>query len=76
MYYSYTRYAYLKMYPDYNADSASNIYSTLRRLFSKSETWMWILVILAIILTILVLVVIFLRKRIVIAIALIKEGSK
>lgn len=64
------------MYPNYNTDAATNIYSIVRKWLNQYETWMWILVILSIILAILLLVVIFLRKRIMIAIALIKEGSK
>lgn len=76
VYYSYTQYSYFKMYPNFNTDSTTNIYSLVRKWLNQHETWMWILVILSVILAILLLVVIFLRKRIVIAIALIKEGSK
>ncbi|KRT83761.1 hypothetical protein AMK59_3922 [Oryctes borbonicus] len=44
--------------------------------FMKSGTWLGLLIAFSIILGILLIVVIFLRKRIVLAIALIKEGSK
>lgn len=44
--------------------------------FMKSGTWLGLLIAVSVILGILILVVIFLRKRIVLAIALIKEGSK
>lgn len=70
------QYDYFKTYPQYNNPAATNIYSVVRKWLNQHQTWMWILVILSVILAILLLVVIFLRKRIVIAIALIKEGSK
>lgn len=76
VYYSYTQYAYFKQFPNYNTEATTNIYSLVRKWLNQHETWMWILVILSIVLVILLLVIIFLRKRIVIAIALIKEGSK
>lgn len=69
-------YSYFYSFPDYNATATTNIYSLVRKWLNQHETWMWIMVLLCIILAILLLVVIFLRKRIVIAIALIKEGSK
>lgn len=43
---------------------------------AKKDTWLYLLIILSVLLTIIVLIVIFLRKRIAVAIALVKEGSK
>lgn len=45
-------------------------------IFCFQGTWMALLVAIAVITLILLLIVIFLRARIVIAIALLKEGSK
>ncbi|XP_022906177.2 choline transporter-like 2 isoform X1 [Onthophagus taurus] len=72
VYYSVTQYQYYKDNP-YKYEDATNSFD---RAFKKPSTWMWILIILSVILGLLFLIVVFLRKRIVLAIALIQEGSK
>ena len=75
VYYSVTRYIQLRdnpieVLPGYNLSSLVNEY------LAKKETWLIVSIIASVVLLIILLVVIFLRKRIVIAIALVKEGSK
>lgn len=53
-----------------------NISSLVNEYLAKKETWLVLSIICGIIFLIIALIVIFLRKRIVIAIALVKEGSK
>lgn len=43
---------------------------------TKKDTWLVLLIIASIVLAIVLLILIFLRKRIILAIALVKEGSK
>lgn len=54
----------------YNLASLANEY------LAKKETWLVLSIVSGIVFLIIALIVIFLRKRIVIAIALVKEGSK
>ncbi|XP_059047504.1 choline transporter-like 2 isoform X2 [Achroia grisella] len=75
VYVCYTNYKYYLDNPVHMA-STSNLLGYTQSIFTKHQTWMAILIITAIILVIMLLIVIFLRGRIVIAIALIKEGSK
>lgn len=56
--------------------NTNNLASYVGSQFQSPTVWMVLLIILGILTIILLLVLIFLRKRIVIAIALIKEGSK
>ncbi|KAK9719051.1 Plasma-membrane choline transporter [Popillia japonica] len=72
VYWAYSQYRYYSDNP-YAHEKASNWF---QELIMKSGTWMGLLIAFSILLAILLLVVIFLRKRIVLAIALIKEGSK
>lgn len=53
-----------------------NIASLVNEYLAKKETWLVLSIISGIVFLIIALIVIFLRKRIVIAIALVKEGSK
>lgn len=53
-----------------------NIASLANEYLAKKETWLVLSIICGIVFLIIFLIVIFLRKRIVIAIALVKEGSK
>uniref|UniRef100_A0A1Q3G3L9 Choline transporter-like protein n=1 Tax=Culex tarsalis TaxID=7177 RepID=A0A1Q3G3L9_CULTA len=77
VYYSYTRYDYISKHPVENHVNVSpNLSSLVESWFKSDKVWLWILVILSIVLVVLLLVVLVLRKRIVIAIALVKEGSK
>lgn len=50
--------------------------STLESYLAMKDTWLVFLIIASIVLVIILLVLLFLRKRIVLAIALIKEASK
>ncbi|KAM3966834.1 choline transporter-like 2 isoform 2-T2 [Aphomia sociella] len=54
----------------------TNLLGYTQSMFSKHQTWLIILIIAAIVFVVMFLMVIFLRGRIVIAIALIREGSK
>ncbi|XP_055533515.1 choline transporter-like 2 isoform X1 [Wyeomyia smithii] len=77
VYYSYDQYQYISKHPVENHVNVSpNLSSLIQSWFKSDQTWLWILIILAIILVVLLLVILVLRKRIVIAIALVKEGSK
>ncbi|GJQ82551.1 hypothetical protein Trydic_g13006 [Trypoxylus dichotomus] len=71
VYWTSQNYIYYKDNPNAHEDA-----NWLQAAFMKSGTWLGLLIAFSVILGILVLVVIFLRKRIVLAIALIKEGSK
>lgn len=53
-----------------------NIASLVNEYLAKKETWLVLSIVSGIVFLIIALIVIFLRKRIVIAIALVKEGSK
>lgn len=75
VYLCYKNYAYYRANP-VTLIQTTNLKGYAESIFTKHQTWLALLIILAVILVILVLIVIFLRSRIVIAIALIKEGSK
>ncbi|KAI4460146.1 choline transporter-like (slc family 44) [Holotrichia oblita] len=72
VYWAYSQYRYYKDNPTAYLDATN----WFQELIMRSGTWMGLLIAFSILLAILLLVVIFLRKRIVLAIALIKEGSK
>ncbi|XP_065083197.1 choline transporter-like 2 isoform X3 [Ochlerotatus camptorhynchus] len=77
VYYSYEQYQYISQHPvESHVNVSPNLSSLINSWFKSDRTWLWILVILSILLVVLLLVVLVLRKRIVIAIALVKEGSK
>ncbi|XP_046969238.1 choline transporter-like 2 isoform X3 [Vanessa cardui] len=75
IYLCYKNYEYYKANP-VGLYQTTNLKGYAQSIFAKSETWLVILIISAIVFLILLLVIIFLRNRIVIAIALIREGSK
>ncbi|XP_045504868.1 choline transporter-like 2 isoform X3 [Colias croceus] len=75
MYVCYKNYEYYKANP-VGLYQTTNLKGYAQSMFTKYSTWLVILAIVAVIFLILLLVVIFLRKRITIAIALIREGSK
>lgn len=74
IYYSYNEYRILKA----NGATIQTIgFTTNFKLYgSVKETWLAILIILCVLLAIMVLIIVFLRKRISIAIELIKEASR
>ncbi|XP_035785808.1 CTL-like protein 2 isoform X3 [Anopheles albimanus] len=77
VYYSYTEYRKISANPvAAHVNVSPNLSSLVSSWFKSDRTWLWILIVLSIVLVVLLLVVLVLRKRIVIAIALIKEGSK
>lgn len=77
VYYSYEQYQYISQHPvESHVNVSPNLSSLVNSWFKSDRTWLWILIILSIVLVVLLLVVLVLRKRIVIAIALVKEGSK
>jgi choline transporter-like protein 2/4/5 len=53
-----------------------NLRSLINSYFVEANTWLYILIGTAVVLVVILLLVLVFRKRIVIAIALIKEGSK
>lgn len=54
----------------------TNLSALFKSYLAEKNTWLVLLIIAAIVLVIILLVVLVLRKRIVIAIGLVKEGSK
>ncbi|KAJ2946563.1 hypothetical protein O0L34_g12617 [Tuta absoluta] len=74
LYLCYGQYQYYKAHP--GMFQHTNLKGVVQSWLAKPSTWMVILVAVAIIILVLLVMVIFLRGRIVIAIALIKEGSK
>lgn len=55
---------------------ATNISKLAESWLGKSSTWLVLAIVCGVLLVIILLVILVLRKRIVIAIALVKEGSK
>lgn len=76
VYYSYRQWMYFNDNPVDRYNLQPNLKSLVNSYFVKADTWLYILIASSIALTIILLFVILFRKRIVIAIALIKEGSK
>lgn len=75
VYLCYKNYKYYLDNP-IHMSSTTNLLGYTQSMFTKHQTWLAILIIAAITLVVMLLIVIFLRGRIVIAIALIREGSK
>ncbi|KAL5277407.1 SLC44A5 family protein [Megaselia abdita] len=75
IYYVTLQYVYWKANPIAPSHSF-NVSSKFRSLLQDSTTWLVIDIVLAVVFLVIFLMVVFLRKRIVIAIALVKEGSK
>lgn len=67
---------YLRDRPPTDVNVNSNLSLWIDTLLQKPNTWLYAGIVLAVVLIIMLLVVLVLRKRIVIAIALVKEGSK
>ncbi|XP_040165564.1 choline transporter-like 2 isoform X3 [Anopheles arabiensis] len=77
VYYSFRQYQQIRANPvAAHVNVSPNLSSLVNSWFKSDQTWLWILIALSVILIVLLLVVLVLRKRIVIAIALLKEGSK
>uniref|UniRef100_A0A182NQ24 Choline transporter-like protein n=1 Tax=Anopheles dirus TaxID=7168 RepID=A0A182NQ24_9DIPT len=77
VYYSFREYQIIRANPvAAHVNVSPNLSSLVNSWFKSDQTWLWILIVLSVILIVLLLVVLVLRKRIVIAIALVKEGSK
>uniref|UniRef100_A0A1L8DEG2 Choline transporter-like protein n=2 Tax=Nyssomyia neivai TaxID=330878 RepID=A0A1L8DEG2_9DIPT len=76
IYYSLSMYIHLNNNPVYNSAAGSNINAIVKSYLDNKNTWLCILIAVSIILLITLLLILVLRKRIVIAIALVKEGSK
>ncbi|XP_037044636.1 choline transporter-like 2 isoform X2 [Bradysia coprophila] len=74
-FYSVTKFIQLRDNP-VEVMGGYNIASLVNEYLAKKETWLVLSIISGVVLLIIFLIVIFLRKRIVIAIALVKEGSK
>ncbi|RZC34922.1 CTL-like protein 2, partial [Asbolus verrucosus] len=72
VYFTATKYVDLKNNPKQD-DANNNVFESY---MTKKDTWLTLLIIASILLGIILLMIIFLRKRILLAIALVKEGSK
>lgn len=75
-YYSVKQFIYLRDNPVEEVLGGYNLATLFNEYKAKKETWLILSIVSGVIFLIIALIVIFLRKRIVIAIALVKEGSK
>lgn len=75
-YYCFKKYMYLRDRGAVDVNINTNLSLLIDTWLQKPNTWLYTGIILAVILVIILLVVLVLRKRIKIAIALVKEGSK
>lgn len=75
-YYCFKQYSYLRNRPPTDKNINTNIKLLLDSWTQEPKFWLYLGIATAVILVIIFLVVLVLRKRIVIAIALVKEGSK
>ncbi|GIY40639.1 choline transporter-like protein 4 [Caerostris darwini] len=73
-YYSTTKYIELKNVP--GSDEKFRITLNLKSYLALRDTWLWFAIISGVVFAILFLIILFLRKRIRIAIALIKQASR
>lgn len=76
VYFTFTKYLDVRNKEAVRIDHQPNLVSLAKSYFEKPETWLGMFIILAVVLTVIFLIILVLRKRIVVAIALIKEGSK
>lgn len=70
------RYIYLRDNPPERPSAGTNLAAIFDNYLQMKDTWLVIAIITSIFLLIVLLIILVLRKRIVIAIALVKEGSK
>lgn len=75
-YYSFKQYKNLKDRPPTEVNVHTNLSLVFDTWLQDKNTWLYLGIAAAVVLVIILLVVLVLRKRIVIAIALVKEGSK
>lgn len=75
-YYSFKQYSFLNSRPPTDTNVNTNLSLWLDTLVHNPKFWLYTGIGTAVVLVIILLVVLVLRKRIVIAIALVKEGSK
>lgn len=75
-YYTFKRYIYLRNQPQGDVNVVTNLSLLADQWLQEPKTWLYSGIIIAVLLVIILLVVLVLRKRIVIATALVKEGSK
>ncbi|CRK97982.1 CLUMA_CG011354, isoform A [Clunio marinus] len=77
VYFSYHQYDFYSKNPlSEQYKLQPNLRSLISSYFVEARTWLYILIAIAVVLVVILLLVLVFRKRIVIAIALIKEGSK
>lgn len=76
VYFSYHQYDFYSKNPVDRYNLQPNLKSLISSYFVEARTWLYILIAVAVVLTVILLLILVFRKRIVIAIALIKEGSK
>lgn len=76
IYFSYQQYDLYKKNPVERYNLQPNLKSQINQYFVESTTWLYILIGVSVIFALILLFIIVFRKRIVLAIALIKEGSK
>lgn len=70
------QYRYFLANPPFRPEVGTNLNAIVNNYLRSKTTWLVLLIVASILLAILLLVVLILRKRILIAIALVKEGSK
>lgn len=75
-YYSFKQYTYLNNRPPTDTNVNTNLSLWLDTLVQNPKFWLYTGIAAAVVLVIILLIILVLRKRIVIAIALVKEGSK
>lgn len=76
VYFSYQQYDWYSKNPVERYNLQPNLKSLVNSYFVEAKTWLYILIGVASVLAVILLLVLVFRKRISIAIALIKEGSK
>lgn len=76
IYWSQKQYRYLLANPPLRPAAGTNLQAIFSNYLQSKTTWLVILIVVSIVTVVLLLVLLVLRKRINIAIALVKEGSK
>lgn len=76
IYWSQMQYRYLLANPPLRPNAGTNLEAIFNNYLQSKTTWLVILIVVSVVLVVLLLVLLVLRKRIQIAIALVKEGSK
>lgn len=76
IFWSQKQYRYFVANPPLRPAAGTNLHAIFDNYMNSKTTWLVILIVLSVLLVVLLLVLLVLRKRIQIAIALVKEGSK